>query len=84
MDHSRSAWRSGAPRLPEATCARGVSFSQGLADKKVGSVWAQQEVGRSSEAERHRISPRDSLAGLCGLSKLSTPGDLQDGGQVLT
>jgi len=45
--------------FPEATCAaRRVVLKQGLADKKVAFVWAQREVDRSSEAERHRISPQ--------------------------
>ena len=85
MGHLRNAWRCGAPRFPEATCApRCVVLKRGLADKKVAFVWAQREVDRSSEAERPRISPqRMPLAGPCGLSKLNALGDLQDGGQIL-
>ena len=42
-------------------CRRCVILKHDLADKKVGSVWAQREMNRWSEAGLHRISLRRML-----------------------
>jgi hypothetical protein len=73
-------WCAKVPR--GNVCPRCVVLRQSLADKKVAFVWAQREVDRSLGRTLPDLTAEDVLVGPCGLSKLSTPGDLQNGGQV--